>query len=1196
VDEHARRVLHALLTGADPDHRPPKLIREWQIEAPIDRTDRWAELFATHRITGEQKVLRVYDVPLLADEAVRKRAEDLFRWEAQVLRRIGQHPAILGSDPPFVDEAGMVLPFEAFVGVTLGTWIDKHGGKLAGPAGVRAKIDLWRRVVEAIDYAHAQGVVHRLLRPEVVLVEDATEPRDLRVMGFELAKQTWLPGQTVAVSQVADERRRWSAPEVVRSFSDADARSDQFSLGALLGHVLAGRPLFDSTEELLRRGGAYTRLRDIHPGFKQSLDQALAVMLERSSANRYRSLRDAVEAIEQAASGKAPAIAISVLDPENLAPGTQIGSDYEIREKLGAGGMATVYLARHLVSGSARALKIARPDPKAEDALRAEHQALDGIDHPNIVRCIDITSVVPERKTLILERLRGESLTRRLAKGALTDEERRQYAENLLAAIGYLEQRGIVHKDVKPDNLIVGAEGLTLIDFSLAGWPATETLAGTALYRDPALERWSPVADRYAAALCLFELYVGRHAFDGHAPFPGQPPHVDAQDFDRPALADFFRKTLAPSPAERYPSAAAMRAALVSVLGSRASATPPSSSPLAGAGGTARAPLSATALSGTALGALRRAGITTQGALVALDQAKIRNLPGLGNKKREEILALRRALVEAGVEGDGNGAPERHPLYPTLIGDETDVHRLGLPAAVTQSLERAGYTAVGRLADATRDDLLPLPGVGMKTLAQIVQALQRFAEAGASVEGPQTLDALWDRAAAPLQGRERQVIERLAGLHGRPATQVELEGEIGLGQPAISLARQKALGTIDRRALDEVVDHVEGLLVSAGGLLPIDEAAARLSERWPALDDAFPAGLCRLLAELEPTRIASHAVLDDERGEVLARPLIGRDALVTFLRAARENARWPPPRPEATRSILRSYLPEYPHDPIGLAVRLDRDLRTTEDGELYQAPVTIDEAVRHLLHKSRPPLSLDALRDRILASFGEAVVPAPDPEALVRVVAALPSFRYDPAKQEIDVREARSIEAGAHAADPLPAEYLGRDSAEVARALLREMAKRDGFRLLVAPPEAQPEIARSVARALDGAAFVSFEDAFFRSGDATVEALDRAERFAALRPKLRQRAEEVLDAIVREHGASGRRVVLGDTAILGVCEAIHVVRRLYDQVALGGRGFWALVVPGVVHQRQPLFNERPGAIVFSVEGATVPVPRELPAG
>jgi hypothetical protein len=708
------------------------------------------------------------------------------------------------------------------------------------------------------------------------------------------------------------------------------------------------------------------------------------------------------------------------------------------------------------------------------------------------------------------------------------------------------------------------------------------------------VERWSPVADRYAAALCLFELYVGRHAFDAQAPFPGQPPHVDAQDFDRPALAEFFRKALAPSPAQRHPSAAAMRAALLTALGTRVSASEAPAA-LHRAGATAEAALSATSLSGTALNVLRRAGVVTQGALVALDEGKIANLPGLGHKKRDEVVALRRALIEAGVAASGPAARERHPLFPTLIGDETDAHRLGLGKALTDALQRAGFPTLGRLADATRDDLRGVPGVGARTIAQIVQALQRFSDAAAGVAEAQTLDAAWEHACAPLQGQQRTILERLFGIDGRPMTQVELHAQIGMNQPAISLGRQRALATLDRRALDEIVDHVEGLLISAGGLLRIDEAALRLLERWPSVNDFGVEGLLRLIAEIEPTRVARYPVLDDQASDVLARPLFDAEAITLFLQAARENARWPPQRPEATRTLLQSYLPEYPHDPLGLAVRLTHDLRLSDDGELFEAPLALELAARHLLHKSRPPLRLSDLCARLAASFGEALTPPPEAEAVVRLVSALPSYRYDPATQEIDVREARSIESRRHEADPLPAELLVRDPAEVVRDILRGASKRDGFRLVVVPPEAQPEIGRSVARALDEAVFVSFEQAFFAAVGAEIGALDRAERFLAQRPLLRRKAEQVLDALVKEHGQAGRRVVLGDTALLGVCEALHLVRKVYDQTATGGRGFWAVVIPGVVHQRQPLFNEKPGALVFSIEGQTLPVNRELPA-
>ena len=121
--------------------------------------------------------------------------------------------------------------------------------------------------------------------------------------------------------------------------------------------------------------------------------------------------------------------------------------------------------------------------------------------------------------------------------------------------------------------------------------------------------------------------------------------------------------------------------------------------------------------------------------------------------------------------------------------------------------------------------------------------------------------------------------------------------------------------------------------------------------------------------------------------------------------------------------------------------------------------------------------------------------------------------------------------------------------------------------------------------------FISFEDEFFQS-DRRSESTPSSARSASLaqRAKLKREAEALLDALVKERGRAGARIVLGDTALWGVCDALHLVRRLYDLTATGGRGFWVLVVPGLVHKSQPLFNEKSGAIVFSIGGSVLTSP------
>jgi len=145
----------------------------------------------------------------------------------------------------------------------------------------------------------------------------------------------------------------------------------------------------------------------------------------------------------------------------------------------------------------------------------------------------------------------------------------------------------------------------------------------------------------------------------------------------------------------------------------------------------------------------------------------------------------------------------------------------------------------------------------------------------------------------------------------------------------------------------------------------------------------------------------------------------------------------------------------------------------------------------------------------------------------------------------------------------------------------------------VAPPHRHVEIGRSVARALAGADLVSFEHVL-------LERAEREEKFHELeeaelyndRAFLAAWAEETLLRLIAQRGGPGKIVVLADTAVLGVCDAHHLVRRLYNEVMSGSRGFWVVVIPGVISQSQPLFNEK--TPVFRLDGLILPLNEEIP--
>jgi serine/threonine protein kinase len=568
-----------LLTGyRERGVKPVRRVREYEVRSTIARTESFSEYEVRHTLTEMPHVLRIYPEPPLASDEQRARLQQRARWEAQVLGRLGRIAGVVRADPPFLDEAGVVIPFEYFEGITLTTWIETYGpsSKDKNKADLSARVKLWLTLARILDEVHHQGVVHRLLRPEVVLVKKQAviaDANDVRITAFDLAKQLNVD-TTIRVTPVADDRLVSAAPEVVASFTSAVPASDQFSLGALLAHLLVGKPLFESTQKLMHTRGLAVRVRDLAPRIPLSLDEAVCRMLALRPADRYASLAEAITAVEQSLEPHANGtrtlpgmgVAKAKLDPEDLQPGQRIPPDYEVLSKLGAGGMAWVYAARHLVSGRTRVSRSRAPSvpPRTRCARSIRPRQARSPQHRQ--------GAGPEQNArgqpdLVLERVGGESLRQWSGHNRKPNlQTQRRLAEDLLAGLDYLEQRGVIHKDLKPDNLLVDDGRLTIIDFSLAAVPVDAAYGGTALYRDPASSTWSAATDRYAAALCLFEIYAGRHAFDGQVPEPGAEPAVREEDIDPPGLAPFFKKALNAVPERRFPSAKAMREALLAAL------------------------------------------------------------------------------------------------------------------------------------------------------------------------------------------------------------------------------------------------------------------------------------------------------------------------------------------------------------------------------------------------------------------------------------------------------------------------------------------------------------------------------------------------------------------------------------------------------------------------------------------------------
>jgi predicted Ser/Thr protein kinase len=281
---------------------------------------------------------------------------------------------------------------------------------------------------------------------------------------------------------------------------------------------------------------------------------------------------------------------------------------YRIVARLGRGGMGTVYKAVDETLDREVAIKCLNPDlsdPETLKRFRAEAVALAKLNHQNIATLFELTEHDGDL-LMVMEFVRGETfenLTQRY--GPLPMERSRDLCSQVLDALGHAHRAGIVHRDLKPANLMLTESGVVkVMDFGLARMAGTEHLTndgfmvGTPAYMAPEqvlAEEIDGRADLYAVGVVLFRLLTAQLPFKAdsgismaHKQVHDAPTPVRRLRTELPAACeDIIARSLAKSPADRFPTADEFRAALASLggtgigAGSSASIAVPQSAPAA---------------------------------------------------------------------------------------------------------------------------------------------------------------------------------------------------------------------------------------------------------------------------------------------------------------------------------------------------------------------------------------------------------------------------------------------------------------------------------------------------------------------------------------------------------------------------------------------------------------------------------------
>ena len=772
---------------------------------PFETGPTWADYIARHSELPEVARVRIYLRERGSDATIRASVENAARREAAVLRRF-RHPGAvqLRQYDPSGHSAGPALIFDFHPEtLRLDEYLIRYGNKL----DILGRMALVRQLAETMRSAHSARVYHRALAAHSVHVIPGPRSREdqaagddarwlnplLQISDWQIASHSGGPSRgatrfaptALSTVHIAEGSDTYLAPELTAAAPDPIAL-DVYGLGMLTYLLVTGQAPASSQAELLSRLEADEGLRPsaLVDGLSEDIDELVQAATAYQPLRRLATVDEFLEMLElveetlTAPVSPPPAETPSegtAKDPLEAVAGDVLAGRWEVMRRLGTGSTSRAFLVRDLqAEPTARGLavlKVALSAGRGEILVREGEVMRRLRAHSGVIRLVEPEPlVIGGRTVLALEyvgderdpdepgeqstgtRHREETVARLLReRGRLQVDQLEAYGEYLLGAVRFLEGEGVWHRDIKPDNIAIRVRPnrtreLVLIDFSLAGYSAQETTAGTDGYLDPfigGLTRsvYDAQAERYAVAVTLHEMASGELPKwgDGNvSPRQTDPeqwpvPTIAADAFDpaiRDALVAFFRRALHRDAAQRFPDLKPMSDAWKKIFLDLAETVPstprasrhpdrppaiadaePESADLQrdwlAAQATRDTHLSAAGLTPAAESFLYGLTVTTVGGLLDYSQRRFVNAPGLGAKTRGEIQRRQREWAER------LGRAPNSPLTPEGRRDA---------AEELKQLSEAESAMFGSLARGENADMLPLVtwrAVSLDTLATL---------------------------------------------------------------------------------------------------------------------------------------------------------------------------------------------------------------------------------------------------------------------------------------------------------------------------------------------------------------------------------------------------------------------------------------------------------------------------------------------
>lgn len=588
-------VQHLVIRALDVRTRPrsgPVVFGPYEVIEELEQADGAALYRAKHQfMPGAPPVrLRVSTLSYLLDTQQRQERKVALYREAEALRRMGSHPNVIAAREVFEDQDGRIVTvLDGTEGRSL-----RHRLLEGTPMTLEERLFVLIDVCRALVHAHTHGVIHRHLEPATILL---TDDGIAHLSGFELAKIQADATATVWRDELAEELDvRYFPPELLNSGLGAPGpASDLYQLGCVAYELFTGRPPFTNPTESF--SGPPALPESVPP----KLGELLNGLLQGELARRPVDAKDVLAALEGLRKTDTPRPGTG--PKEQYTPGDFIDGKFQVLERLGGGGFSAVYRVYWPVADQEYALKVFNTQVPF-DKIQREFSLLQQVDHPAIVRALWADSTRAGQWYLVTELVKGETLERyTTGEKRLSVQESVEVGCHILRALEAIHpnaqriaelraknnageitgeeydelrdhsSRGIVHRDIKPQNLMLTSNGVVLIDFNIASKVGQQvlTVSGTPRYLSPDIvagtDMWDVSPDLFAVGVVLYELICCEHPYDDGQPRPSADPR-DPRTYRpdlSPPLADFLVKACMPFRGERFTNAREMRLALEAI-------------------------------------------------------------------------------------------------------------------------------------------------------------------------------------------------------------------------------------------------------------------------------------------------------------------------------------------------------------------------------------------------------------------------------------------------------------------------------------------------------------------------------------------------------------------------------------------------------------------------------------------------------